>query len=572
VTGAEEGAAARERELTRARLAVALEAAQLGLWDWDLRTDDLVWDARSIAMYGLEGVELTGKVADIERAIHPEDLPRVNAALGGAIEALGPVDVEFRVVWPDGSHRWVYARGQALVDATGAAVRVIGTNADVTQPRRAAHERAEDAERMASLVGVAQALGDAVTEGEVLEVVASRGVALLGAKGAALVLAMPGGGEVRTLISGDYTAQLRAEVALLPADFPLPGVHAATTGTAYFLPDRAAATDLFPEAEDLYARGGTEASAAVPLTAGSALLGALTLTFARSHLWRDAERELVSTFAALAAQALERVRAAEAERAAAAAVATMSETLQRSLLTDPPHLPGLQVVARYSPAAHHAQVGGDWYDAFTTAGGVTSLVIGDVTGHDREAAAVMGQLRNLLRGIAYAIGEPPAEVLSALDRAVRDLQVPAMATAVLAHVEAVPGAARGTHRLVWSNAGHPPPLLVGPAGSAGTGDGRAAVEVLSSDADLLLGIDAGTDRSDHARVLEAGCRLLLYTDGLVERRGTSLDRGLEWLADAVSRLAHLPLEEMCDALLAQLPDGVEDDVALLAVAVLPRPA
>ena len=565
VTGADEAAAARDRELTRARLAVALEAAQLGLWDWDLRTDALVWDARSVEMYGLRGVELTGRVGDIERAIHPEDLPRVNAALGGAIEAVGSVDVEFRVVWPDGSHRWVYARGQALVDATGAAVRVIGTNADVTEARRASHERAEDAARMAGLVAVAQALGDARTEAEVLEVVASQGVRLLGAAGAGLVLLEPGRDAVRTLVSGPYSEQLRSEVARLPEGFPLPGVHTATTGTEYFLADRAAATALFPDAEALYALGGAEASAAVPLHSGGVLVGALTLTFAAAHPWRTAERELVTTFAALAGQALERVRAGEAERAAAGAVARMSETLQRSLLTDPPQLEGLQVVARYAPAAHHAQVGGDWYDAFPTAEGTTSLVIGDVTGHDREAAAAMGQLRNLLRGIAYAVGQPPAAVLGALDRAVRDLQVPAMATAVLAHVGPLPDGGAG-RLLRWSNAGHPPPLLVHPAGADGV---PARVEVLETDTDLLLGVDPATGRSDHTRALAPGCRVLLYTDGLVERRGTSLDRGLEWLADAVARLAHLPLEQMCDALLAQLPGRVEDDVALLAVAVLP---
>ena len=565
MTGVDEVAAARDRELTRARLAVALEAAQLGLWDWDLRTDALVWDARSIGMYGLAGVELSGRVADIERAIHPEDLPRVTAALGAAIEARASVDVEFRVVWADGSTRWVYARGQALVDATGAAVRVIGTNADVTEARRAAHERAEDAARMASLVVVAQALGDASTEGEVLEVVASQGLRLLGAAGAGLVLLEPGRDSVRTLVSGPFSRQLRSQVALLPRDFPLPGVHTATTGTEYFLPDRAAATALFPDAEALYALGGTEASAAVPLLSGGALVGALTLTFETAHDWRTAERELVTTFAALAGQALERVRAGEAERAAAGAVARMSETLQRSLLSDPPQLDGLQVVARYAPAAHHAQVGGDWYDAFCTADGVTSLVIGDVTGHDREAAAAMGQLRNLLRGMAYALDRPPGAVLGALDRAVRDLQVPATATAVLAQVDPAPGAG-GARRLQWSNAGHPPPLLVHPAGADGV---PARVEVLETETDLLLGVDPTTDRGDHTRVLAPGCRVLLYTDGLVERRGASLDRWLEWLADAVARLAHLPLEQMCDALLAQLPGRVEDDVALLAVAVLP---
>lgn len=235
----------------------------------------------------------------------------------------------------------------------------------------------------------------------------------------------------------------------------------------------------------------------------------------------------------------------------------MSESLQRSLLTDPPQQDQLQIVVRYRPAPREAQIGGDWYDAFPNSDGSTSLVIGDVTGHDREAAAAMGQVRNLLRGIAYALRDPPAAVLTALDRALRDLPVSALATAVLATVEQAPsGAVAGPRRLRWSNAGHLPPLLIDADGSA---------RLLRTDADLLLGVDPATQRSDLEQVLQPGATVLLFTDGLVERRGASIDDGLDWLLVAARRLGPLTLDNLCDALLEEVGDRGDDDLALLAV-------
>jgi serine phosphatase RsbU (regulator of sigma subunit) len=247
----------------------------------------------------------------------------------------------------------------------------------------------------------------------------------------------------------------------------------------------------------------------------------------------------------------------QAERQAAAAAHRMSETLQRSLLTEPPQPAGLQIAVRYRPAAREAQVGGDWYDAFLCADGVPALAIGDVAGHDRDAAAAMGQVRNLLRGIAYTLSEPPAAVLSALDRALRDLAVGSLATAVFARLLPTEGGAR---LLRWSNGGHPPPLVLEADGS---------VHLLRHDPDLLLGLDPATARGDHDRVLRPGATLLLYTDGLVERREASIDDGLARLAAVVASLADARLEDLCDLLLERLGHQREDDVALLAVRVLP---
>ncbi len=247
----------------------------------------------------------------------------------------------------------------------------------------------------------------------------------------------------------------------------------------------------------------------------------------------------------------------------------LSDRLQQALLTPPPEPDHLHVVVRYQPAARGAQVGGDWYDAFLQPDGATVLVIGDVVGHDSRAAAAMGQLRGLLRALAYDSGEDLPEVLTRVEHAAEGLAVATMATAVLARVERHPDVpVAGTRVLRWTNAGHPPPVVLLPDGTT---------TVLDSRPELMLGVDPGAVRTEHRAELPDGCTLLLYTDGLVERPGTDLDEGTAALRAALSDLGDLPLEELCTALLDRLvPGHGADDVALVAVRAhpedRPRPA
>src|SRR5919199_3793225 len=141
----------------------------------------------------------------------------------------------------------------------------------------------------------------------------------------------------------------------------------------------------------------------------------------------------------------------------------VAETLQHSLLTPPPQPDHLQLAVRYRPAAAYQQVGGDWYDAFNQPDGATLLVIGDVVGHNVDAAAAMGQIRSILRGIAYDRPDSPARTLSRVDRVLTGLGVGSLATALVARVEQSPDQeAAGLRTLRWSSAGHLPPLLVRP--------------------------------------------------------------------------------------------------------------
>jgi serine phosphatase RsbU (regulator of sigma subunit) len=291
-------------------------------------------------------------------------------------------------------------------------------------------------------------------------------------------------------------------------------------------------------------------------------MGALVVGWDEPQDFPAADVDLIAAFAAQCAQALHRLRMRQAERAVTAATRGMSEALQRSLLTEPPRSSGLEIIARYQPAARDAQVGGDWYDAFRI-DGITRLVVGDVAGHDRSAAATMGELRNLLRGVAHATRQQPSAVLRALDEAMADLDVTTVATAVLAHIEPPGRRTRpGSLLLRWSNAGHPPPLHIRADGTAG---------FLDADPDLLLGVDPATERHEHTRLLEPGTTVLLFTDGLIERRGATLTQGLRWLRRWAARAAEMPLPDLCDALLRDIDDLPADDVVLLALRVH-RPA
>jgi serine phosphatase RsbU (regulator of sigma subunit) len=225
------------------------------------------------------------------------------------------------------------------------------------------------------------------------------------------------------------------------------------------------------------------------------------------------------------------------------------------MLTAPPDPGWGEIVVRYDPAVQAAEVGGDWYDAFVQPDGATMLVIGDVVGHDTEAAAAMGQLRGLLRGIAYRAGAGPVDVLAGLDAAMQGLGVRAMATAAIVRLEPT-GA--GSMRVRWSNAGHPPPLVL-------HRDGRVQ-RLVGERAELMLGVDATARRSERVTVVGPGETVLLYTDGLVEGRDLSVDEGIDRLTAAVTSLAGRPLAELCDGVVESVrPAELQDDVALVAV-------
>ncbi|NJP33806.1 SpoIIE family protein phosphatase [Micromonospora thermarum] len=230
----------------------------------------------------------------------------------------------------------------------------------------------------------------------------------------------------------------------------------------------------------------------------------------------------------------------------------VAHVLQHSMLPPLPTDDRLELAARYQPAADRVEVGGDWYDVFRQPDGDLVAAIGDVAGHDIEAAATMGQLRNLVRGNAYGRKDAVADLMCHLDDTIRGLRIPAAATAVLVRLRPD---GRGGLAVTWCNAGHPAPLVV-------RADG--AVEALTALPEPLLGLTVPVRRTTHHATLAARDTLLLFTDGLVERRDEPIDVGLAELVDRLRGTHSLSLDGLCELLVTSAHHR-EDDIALLAV-------
>ena len=528
---------------------------------------------RTQATYGTLPVDGPLPVSVASRTGRPVLLPDLAACLAfapemaGVVEATGAVafaslplrmsDREIGVLtiaW-DEPRTFVPAEVEVLVAFAAQCSQAL----DRIQTREA---ELRSARRLTAIAEVALELTRPEDVRGLTQVVVDRGFTALGANGGAVAVLDEDAEELRLAVTEGLGEGTEDRYGRLPLSGPLPASVAARERRAVVLHDRAESVAFAADMAEVVRQTGSQAWIALPLRAGGRVRGSLTVGWVTPQRFADDDLELVVAFAAQCAQALDRVLTREAERAALTALAGTVEALQRSLLSEPPEPDHLRVAVRYLPAARQAQVGGDWYDSFVLADGRTVLVIGDVTGHDSDAAAAMAQVRNVLRGVAHSGGGTPAEVLAGLDRAMRDLAVGTLATAVLATVEQTAAdAARGDRVLRWSNAGHPAPMLVLPDGT---------VEVLERPADLLLGVDPDRRRSDHLQVLPPDSTVLLYTDGLVERRGVSLDDGVAWLAGLLRELRHLPLEELCDRVLGELAGRVEDDVALLAIRAHPE--
>jgi hypothetical protein len=283
----------------------------------------------------------------------------------------------------------------------------------------------------------------------------------------------------------------------------------------------------------------------IPLSARRAPLGVITLT-PPGDRWDPDDAVMLIELARRAGIAIDNAQRFEHSR-------DIAETLQRALLTDLPTTPGLQLAARYLPATHGLNIGGDWYDAFRQPDGSLIAVIGDVTGHGLHAAVMMSQLRTALR--AYAVdGGSPGRLLTRLHLFLHHLQPDLYATAVIARFRP------GEPLLTWAAAGHPPPVLRTP-------DGR--VHTLDAKPGAMLGVPVRQEIEDHTVPLPPGSTLALYTDGLVERRAYGIDPGIERLAGAMSALAVPDLdagvEGAADRVLEPMlrdSEG-EDDVCLL---------
>ncbi|MDQ2737898.1 MAG: SpoIIE family protein phosphatase [Actinomycetota bacterium] len=235
--------------------------------------------------------------------------------------------------------------------------------------------------------------------------------------------------------------------------------------------------------------------------------------------------------------------------------------LQQAMLTAPPTHAGVEIETRYVPGVNGNEVGGDWYDAFVQPDGTLVVVIGDVMGHDITAAGAMGQLRGVIRTIGYAAPGTAADILSNADRTATGLHVSVYATAIVARL--LPCISRaGSWTLEWSNAGHPPPVVLRKDES---------FDVLVHRNDVLLGVAPASPRHNNTIDLDVGDTVLLYSDGLVERRDQPFDESVAELGATLAKASAVSLSEICTGAVALRPASSSDDVAIIALRIVSGP-
>lgn len=374
----------------------------------------------------------------------------------------------------------------------------------------------------------------------VAHVVAQNAPALIGATSGRVVV-IDGDRFVFIGDSTDSTAPLDS----ISMSTPCAALTAVRRMEPVLFTSRADYLAAFPDWERVYTAIDAEAAAVFPMAAHGTPIGALMFFYQRARRFSESEIVLGRQLAHEVAAALERAQLREGEQAAAI-------KLQESLLGPRVLVRGVGHEARYLPAEASLHVGGDWYTAQRLSDGRVGIAVGDVVGHGLDAAIVMGQLRSALT--AYAgHATTTSETLTYLDDFARAVPGAESASIALARVDV------WSHQIEYSLAGHPPPVLVSPTGK---------VELLDDAVGWPLAVrDDSTARPMAAKPFPPGAMVLLYSDGLIERRNESLDIGLDRLCRVVERNWNRPLSALCDAVTASLLAGRHrtDDAAVLAL-------
>lgn len=407
--------------------------------------------------------------------------------------------------------------------------------------RRARADAERAAERTERLHELTAALAQAVTIAETAEVLLRESLRAVDATAGWVAFRTDDGRELERVASVGYPESVVAKYDRFPTDAQLPAVEAISSGAPLWFE---AAGDLgarFPALMGEHTDAGHEALAILPIRRQREPIGFVALAFSEPRVFGLADRVLLLTVVRQCEQAFERAQLYEHER-------HVAETLQRSMLPDRlPELAGVSLAARYLPGLEGLHVGGDWYDVIELPERRLGLVVGDVAGKGVPAASTMGRLRHALR-IYASEGRKPRAAVRRLNDLFEDVEA-SFATLVFLVVDLDTGACR------YTNAGHLPPLVRRRDG---------AVDLLARPASLPLGVGPTSYRHE-ALSLGRGDILLLYTDGLVERRDRPLDEGLRALTEIVAGGPGEP-EPLLDRVVDELVgDRREDDVVLLAL-------
>jgi len=434
---------------------------------------------------------------------------------------------------PDYTVAWLVAAA-GLIAILTTATQLILTERHHRRMVRANALLQRGEERSRAVQDVAGRLARALTGSEVASAVLDHLPAAVGGSSAVVAL-VERSGQLEVLVPGSEGRVLPGPVGGTVVEQVLSLRDPAWLASPLGWRDDAIATEL---------AGDARALAVLPLLADD-VVGVLLVGYPSLHIFGDDEQALLETVAVLAGQALARGRRYDAEHQAAVA-------FQRAALPDAlPTVPGLSIAARYRPALQGATVGGDWYDALRLGDDRVLLVVGDVVGHGVVAAAAMGRLRTAFQTIVPYSGDP-GSMLQGISQQIDSIPDAFCATVVSAVLDV------GTGALTWSRAGHPPPLIASPGGRS---------RLLDAPCLPPLGVAPDQVAPVHHEHLAPGEVLVLYTDGVVERRDEALDVGFQRLAAVVEELVDLDVEDLADALVeAMVPvDAQTDDLAVLVV-------
>ncbi|MER6560932.1 SpoIIE family protein phosphatase [Streptomyces sp. NPDC001027] len=527
---------------------------RMGGFDWDLDSGVFLMDARAHEIFDLRPDEYDGDPASLAVRVPPNEAGRLDELVSQAIkDGSENYGAYFRLRLRDGTLRWTHTQGHIRRDGTGRPRRIVGIIRDATEELHdlaARHEAAalDDARREQTNVVqlTTAALAHARTVQDVIDVLKdTHGLTHLGAT--SLVMGLVEAGRIRLIAEGPEGSFVPGTL-VTRIDEPYPMSEVVRTLTPRFIESPEEFADgypvLWPHLTDLR----ITSAAYLPLIVQARPIGAMGLLYSDRHGFTPEERNILVALGSSIAQSLQRAMFYEQEK-------DIAQGLQQAML--PRTIPGVRgadVAVRYRAAtiggANGRDIGGDWYDVIPLPGGRVGAVIGDVQGHDTHAAAVMGQLRIVLRAYA-AEGHTPAAVMARASVFLHELDTDRFATCLYAEADL----STGVVQLV--RAGHIEPLLRGPDGNCRRVPVPGGLPLGLSAEFGSLGYPVGTVE------LDPGHTLLMCTDGLVEQPGVDLDDGMRTLAAFIAAGPE-DVRELADRLIEIAEErGGDDDVALL---------
>lgn len=559
-------------------LRLALDAGELGTFRWDMATGETRWDTQLEALFGLEPGGFDGSFEMWVSLLHPEDRPDVLRTVEDAVETKSRYTVEHRVVWPDGTVRWLQGAGQVTLDESGNVTGTIGCTRDVTDQvlgemqrqtlTAAALEAANleriHRERLQFLGDINDAINAAADLHELMANVANAAVPGLG-DWCLVYLLSEDGNPVPTIEIAHSDPAMVSYAHRLTEQFPydpdatLGMAHVIRTGEPEFYPviDEAVikSFDATDDERDVMRDLVLRSSIAVPIAKRGRVLGGLQLLMTHSRRnYTDDDLTLAEAVAARIASSIDNLRLADAQR-------SIASTLQASLLPQElPTIAGVDIAVRYWATGRGVEVGGDFYDVFPAGDDTWAVVIGDVCGTGPLAAAVTGLARHTIASAAWH-GDDETTVLRNLNQALRARKTGLFCTVVYGTLRAQPGRATFT----FSCAGHPLPVVT-------RADGSAA---LHGEYGTLIGVLDDIHVTASTVELGPGDAIVLYTDGATDvapPHGIDDHQLVALVQRATTQIC--TAEDVADNLEAELSEILplarrQDDIALLVLRIQP---